>query len=181
VNTPRCASTTCSWQARSRGRLAGEARRHSCCTVPASARSAESRCSTRLAIAHTSPPTTSLGVGDIHRTALVIARLLIRRTVPSRHWGSMAPLRTAHVRDSGSLRNPEERGVLAACLGHAAKTPGLGAVEVVLDPRRPGNSRPLSAAAGGPAPEGGTASSASAKVPSGRLAPRRPGRPPKKA
>jgi hypothetical protein len=33
------------------------------------------------------------------------------------------------------------------------------------------------AAAGGPAPEGGTAGSASAKVPSGCLAPRRPGTP----
>ena len=41
-------------------------------------------------------------------------------------------------------------------------------------PRRPG------AAAGGPAPEGGTASSASAKVPSGRLAPRRPRTPTKR-
>ena len=41
-------------------------------------------------------------------------------------------------------------------------------------------SRRSGAAAGGPAPEGGTASSASAKVPSGRLAPRRPRTPTKR-
>ena len=41
-------------------------------------------------------------------------------------------------------------------------------------------SRLLGAAAGGPAPQGGTASSASAKVPSGHLAPRRPRTPTKR-
>jgi hypothetical protein len=52
---------------------------------------------------------------------------------------------------------------------------------VVPDPGRPEDdlSTAPGAAAGGPAPEGGTASSASAKVPSGRLAPRRQGRPPR--
>jgi hypothetical protein len=53
---------------------------------------------------------------------------------------------------------------------------------VVLDLGRPGDDlwARSGAAADGPAPEGGTASSASAKVPPGRLVQRRPGTPTKR-
>jgi hypothetical protein len=64
----------------------------------------------------------------------------------------------------------------------AIHTPRLAAIEVVLDLCDPRTVYPRrsAAAAGGPAPEGGTASSASAKVPSGRLVPRRPRTPTKR-
>ncbi len=70
---------------------------------------------------------------------------------------------------SGWMKDRDRLGRLASM------RPGPDAGEVVLDLGRPQDdpSACPGAAAGGPAPEGGTAGSASAKVPPGRLVPRR--------
>jgi hypothetical protein len=72
-----------------------------------------------------------------------------------------------------SFRMMKDRNLVGR-LASVRLAPDAGGV--VLDLGRPGDD-PFAgrgAAADGPAPEGGTASSASAKVPFGRLAPRRP-------